>query len=99
MPAPSIGALERIEAGFGCRDRKMEGCQQLTYPAPYPVPFAGERITCSRPRGVELAIFPVGEDLQIRTRMMARCGGDCVPQILIDEGPVGELDELEALSI
>lgn len=50
-------------------------------------------------KGADFTVYSVDGDLQKRKEMTARGGGHTVPQIFIDDRPVGGFDELTALDM
>jgi len=48
-------------------------------------------------KGLEWKDVPVGGNYELRKEMEALSGGWTIPQILIDEQPIGGFDELYAL--
>ena len=48
-------------------------------------------------KGVDFTVYSVDGDPERRKEMMARGGGSTVPQIFIDDRPVGGFEELSAL--
>lgn len=62
-------------------------------------PFCWGANRLLKAKGAEFTVYSVDGDLQKRKEMMARGGGHTVPQIFIDDRPVGGLDELTALDM
>jgi glutaredoxin 3 len=49
--------------------------------------------------GVEFTLYSVDGNLHKRREMIARGGGHSLPQIFVDQRPIGEFDEFTALNL
>ena len=48
-------------------------------------------------KGLQFRDIPVAEDAAAHAEMQRRCGASSVPQIMIDDKPIGGFDELYEL--
>jgi glutaredoxin 3 len=60
-------------------------------------PFCVAARMLLKKKGLRWEDVPVGSNIELRQRMEALSGGWTIPQILIDEQPIGGFDELYAM--
>ena len=62
-------------------------------------PFCWGAQRLLKSKSVDFTIYPVDGDPQRRKEMMDRGGGYTVPQIFVDDRPLGGFDEISALDM